>query len=214
MKIKKVFTIIIGDVIGSRDISDRARLLKRIQAAISEIVKKFQEEFYAPLKLTRGVDELSGVLKRPEKAYQICTFLNERLLPYQFRFAIVRGNLDIGVKSKDAAKMDGTAFHIAANIIERARKEKRCYYFDLGLQPPILEQLVNELSNLIYLLRSNWSNHQRRIVELYLRLGSQQSVAKKLSITQQAVSDALRQARWKEIGQAEKVIELLLKDQR
>lgn len=208
----KVFTIIVGDVIGSRDISNRVKFMRRIQAVISEIVKEFQEEFYAPLKLTRGLDELSGVLKRPEKGYRICSLLNERLLPHQFRFAIVRGNLDIGVKSRDAAKMDGSAFHIAADIIERAREENRCYYFSLGLQPAVTEQLVNELANLIYLLRSNWSDHQRHIVELYVRLGKQKSVAKKLGITQQAVSDALRQARWKEIEQAEKVIEQLLKD--
>lgn len=57
------------------------------------------------------------------------------------------------------------------------------------------------------ILRSGWSNHQFRVVQFYEKFGSQISVAKELGITQQAVSDALRQAHWKEVKRVENMID-------
>jgi predicted DNA-binding protein YlxM (UPF0122 family) len=109
--------------------------------------------------------------------------------------------------------MDGPAFHTAADMIQRAKKENLYYCFNLGFQFTEFDPWLNELANLLHILRSGWSNHQLRVVQLYEKFGSQISVAKKLGITQQAVSDALRQAHWKEVKRVENMIdEALEKD--
>lgn len=206
----KEFTIIVGDLVRSRDIPDRDQFSIKLQSTITKLFEEFFEEFHAPLVLTQGIDELSGVLKQPDKSYRICTLLNERLYPHQFRFAIVRGAIDVAINSEDARQMDGPGFHLAADVIQLAKKENRYYYFKLGFQLPEHDRLITELANLIHLIRSNWSRHQRHIVDLYVKFKHQKTVAEKLGITQQAVSDALQHAFWWDIKQALYVLETIL----
>lgn len=203
----KTFTVIVGDLVRSRDSSGRQQLSRKIRSVIARLSREFRKEFSAPLVLTRGIDELSGVLKRSNMSYRICRLLNEEVYPHLFRFAIVRGALDVDISSKNASRMDGPAFHTAADIIQRAKKENFYYYFNLGFQFVEFDSWLNELSNLLHILRSGWSDHQLRVVQFYEKFGSQKSVAKELGITQQAVSSALRQACWKEVKRVENMID-------
>ena len=209
----KIFTIIVGDLVRSRNISDRQELSQKIRLAIDSISKKFQKEFYAPLVLTRGIDELSGVFNQFNMSYQICRLLNEKMYPHVFRFAIVRGTLDVDITSKDARRMDGPAFHTAAAMIQRCKKENLYYCFNLGDQFKQYNLILDGLTNFLHFLQNHyWTNHQRRVVKLYKRLGKQKAVANKLGITQQAVSEALRKAHWKELKQLESSIDAVLEE--
>ena len=208
----KIFTVIVGDLVHSRNISGRQKISHKIRLVIDSISKKFQKEFYAPFVLTRGIDELSGVLKQCNMSYRICRLLNEGVYPYLFRFAIVRGTLDVDITSKDARRIDGPAFHIAADMIQQAKKENQYYCFNLGSQFQDYNLVLNGVTNFLHLMQSRWTNHQRLVVQLYKRFEKQKAVAKELGITQQAVSDALRQARWKELEQLETIIDQILKE--
>jgi predicted transcriptional regulator len=205
----RIFTVIVGDLVGSRKISDRRSLARKIRSVINRINKEFQKEFYAPLTL-KGMDELSGILKQTRMSYRICRHLNEKLYPHLFRFAIVTGVLDIALDTKDARTMDGPAFHRSADMIRIAKKEDLYYCFDLKLPLEELNQCLNELTNMIHLIRADWTKHQRLVVDLYQKRGNQKKVAKRLGITQQAVSDAIQQAHWKELKRVEEFIDRIL----
>jgi len=192
-------------------VRDRANLSRAVQRAIEQTDDAFEDALHARAELTRGVDEISAVLHDPSLSYQICTYLNEQLHPYELRFAVVRGLIDVNVSSRDASSMDGPAFHRAADLIERARKEYRTVLFDLGLQPPALEEALNEIANLCHLLRKSWTDRQREAVTLYRRLGRQDLVADSLGLTQQGISYLLSKAHWTEIRRAETWIEIVLK---
>lgn len=211
-KKSKIFTVVVGDLVQSRTKSDRQQLSRKIHWAINHLSKRFQKELYAPFTLTRGIDELSGVLKQPAKSYLICRLINEEVHPQLFRFAIARGSLDVAVSSKDAGRMDGYAFHVASNLIQHAKKNKLYYLFSLRSKYPELDALLNESVNLIYTLSKKWSVHQRRVVQLYKKFNRQKRVAKELNITQQAVSDALQQANWKNLHQIETSINRILEE--
>ncbi len=168
MKTKsKSFTIIVGDLVRSRTTSGRQQLSYKIRSEIDCLCKKFRREFYAPLILTRGVDELSGVFKQTDMSYRICRFLNERIYPRSFRFAVARGTLDIAISSKDARRMDGPAFHTAADMIQRAKKGNFYYCFNLGFQFAELDLWLTESANLLHIIRSGWSDHQRRVAQFF-----------------------------------------------
>jgi predicted DNA-binding protein YlxM (UPF0122 family) len=207
---EKLFTIIVGDLVSSRSISDRQQLPHKIRLILNSITRKFKKEFHASFVFTRGIDELSAVLKRPHLSYRICRLLNEGIAPHLFRFAVVRGRLDVAITSKDARKIDGPAFHIGAKMIQQAKKEDQIFRFNLGSKCEEINEWLNELANLLQILRSGWTDHQLQVVKLYERLGAQKVVAKELNITQQAVSDALRQAHWKELRRVEGLIERIL----
>lgn len=205
-----ILTVIVGDLVGSRKVSDRAELSLAVRRAIEQTDHAFTDAFHAPAELTRGVDEISAVLYDPSLSYRICTYLNEQLHPYEFRFAVVRGLIDVNVSSRDASSMDGPAFHRAADLVERARKENRAILFDLSLQRPALEEALNKVANLCHLLRKSWTDPQREVVTLYRRLGRQDLVADSLGLTQQAISRLLSRAHWTEIEDAETWIDTVL----
>jgi len=83
----KTFTVIAGDLVSSRDSLGRQEASRKIPAAINLACTEFRSELYAPLVLTRGIDEVSGVLKRPNMAYRICRLVNDGVSPRLFRFA-------------------------------------------------------------------------------------------------------------------------------
>jgi len=203
-------TVIVGDLVSSRRIENRQLASRTIRAAMARVNRRYAEELYAPLTLTRGIDELSGVLRRSDAAYRICRDLNEAVVPLAFRFAIVRSDLDVAVKSRDASKMDGRAFHRAADMIAQARRMGQHFRFDLDLRYSELNLWITELANLAHVLRSTWTDHQRRLVELYTKMGNQEAVAKRLGITQQAVSGGLRQAHWRDVERAERLVDRAL----
>lgn len=204
------FTVVIGDLVKSRKIPLRQEISEKLRTAISDISGQFDEEFYAPLILTKGMDELSGVLKRLKMSYRICESLNDRITPYLFRFAVVKGTLDVGIHTRDARQMDGSAFHKASDLIQLSKEKNLYYYFDLSLQYSQFSEVVTELANLIHIVKSDWSSHQMDAVRLYEKFKKQKLVAEKLDITQQAVSEALKKAHWKELKRAEKTIEKIL----
>ncbi len=207
---KNIFTIIIADLIKSRDIPDRGKISLHIQSALDSVNSQFENEFFAPIILTRGMDELSGVLNRLDSSYKICHEINTLMKKYQFRFAIVRGIIDIGLDSRNAAKMDGPAFHKAADLIKKARYNNLRYLFDLGSAYRGYNQCLNDLVNLVDIIRSEWTPHQRNVAKLYEIHKHQERTARDLGITQQAVSDALISAHLKAIKRAENTIEKIL----
>jgi hypothetical protein len=181
---------------------------------ITGVSTAFSSEFAAPIKLTKGIDEMSGVLQSPKPAYQICRAINDDLYPHRFRFVVVRGHLDIGIKSGDASLMDGPAFHLASKLLGEAKQRKYIYFFDMGLSKK--QESINEwltvTANLAETIVSQRSRRQREIVALYDELGVQEEVAGRLGITQQAVSDALLHANWNAVNEAERVIDRALAD--
>lgn len=206
----EILTVIVGDLVGSRKVRDRVELFRAVLQAIDQTNYLFDDAFHAPAELTRGMDEISAVLRDPTFSYRICTHLNERLHPYEVRFAVVRDLIDVNVSSRDASSMDGPAFHRAADLVERARETNRALLFDLGLKPPALEEALNEVANLCSLLRRSWTNRQREAVTLYLRLGRQDLVAESLGVTQPGVSRLLSKAHWTDIWRAERWIDDVL----
>jgi hypothetical protein len=209
---KNEYTVITGDLVGSRAVLDRVGMSKLVNSAILRVNKEYSADIFAPLALTRGIDEFSGVLKSPRNSYRICRMLNESIYPHYFRFAVVRGVLDVGVHSKDAAKMDGPAFHDAASILKDAKKSQRLFNFKIHGPRGPLDSLINELAQMVHIVKEDRTAHQRKVVEAYEKNNNQALVSRKLSISQQAVSDALKQAGWKDIKRSEDIIDKALEE--
>lgn len=205
-KNEKLITVIIGDLVGSRDIEDRIGFSHKMNLAIKRLDDNFVQELRAPMKLTRGIDEFAAILKEVIHSFEICQALNEELFPIKSRFIIAQGPVDIGLDSHNVNKMDGPIFHKASMLMNWAKRERKIYGFFLWKAPAFVNILLTGLSNMIATLMSDRSNHQNEIIKLYRKYGIQKRVADKLHITQQAVSHALKASKWDEIAYAEKII--------
>ncbi len=106
--------------------------------------------------------------------------------------------------------MDGRAFHVGATMIERAKREDLYYSFSLGFHHVEFDLCLNQLAQLVHVIRALWTDHQRRVVSLYEKYRNQEKAARQLKVTQQAISDALIQAHWKKLRKAETLIESIL----
>lgn len=154
--------------------------------------------WFAPLVTTRGIDEISGVLVSPERAFDAAVILNLSIWPQRFRFAFAVGAIDIGADKKitkskvNASDMDGSAFHRAADALMRARKEKLFFTLAVPDKSAADSRVVEELADMHDLIMAQWTERIKEVVIAYRRLKNQTLVAEEMNISQQAVSDALQ----------------------
>jgi DNA-binding CsgD family transcriptional regulator len=103
--------------------------------------------------------------------------------------------------------MDGPAFHLAS--AELTGLKSSAYLFSLRSGHPS-DALASALFNQLLLPTYRWTPRQRKIVRTYRELSRQQAVAKKLRISQQAVSQALRSVDWSAFKESETRLETFL----
>ncbi|MFG0330145.1 MAG: hypothetical protein ACF8PN_09635 [Phycisphaerales bacterium] len=187
----RTFSVIVADLETSRKVERRRAFAEELRAALSATVGRFPI-WFADLTPTRGIDELSGVLHEVDRAFDIMVDLNIQIWPHRFRFALARGVIDVGLESTDAGAMDGTAFHRGADALDRAKTEGLA----LAIELPFLDRreasVVEQLATLHGDIMRRWTPREAESVRIYRETGSQVRAAKRLGVTQQATSDALR----------------------
>jgi hypothetical protein len=129
--------------------------------------------------------------------------LNEEIWPLRFRVAISHGLVDVSENSTNAGDMDGPAFHAAADALLRAKDQDLTFAMSISEWSVADCALAEELARLHSTLMGDWTGARAKIVASYRRLGRQADVAKRLGVTQQAVSAALRKAHLHELVAAE-----------
>ncbi|MDH5186984.1 MAG: SatD family protein [Nitrospirota bacterium] len=202
---KKV--VVLGDMVKSAKTKERDELQKHLIYVCKIINKNFSPEIYAPFKITRG-DEVAGVLNKPEKSYKIIFTFRDLLFPYSIRFVVVYGELTAGLETKDVSIIDGPAFTIANDKLQESKRKDHFILF--LLYENYLDRTMTILSDLSHWIRMGWTLRQRKAIELYLKLGTQEKVARKLGITQQNVAKLLKSANFEKVKEAEEILEELL----
>lgn len=184
------YCAIIGDIRRSRTLLRRGRVQLRFANAIETINREFKKEITSKFLLTLG-DEFQGLLVSPVESYRLLRRFQDLMEPVSFSFGVGVGTLSTPLK-KDALGMDGEAFHRARAALDKAKKNKREILY--SLDSPALD-LANAL---IGSLESDWQRltpRQKEIVQLIKEFKGQESVAKRLRISQPAVSKAVSSLR-------------------
>lgn len=189
---KKIYTVILGDLIDSRKVEDPSGFMKIAEKTYEHINRKYREEFFAPLTISHGIDEVIAVLKKPACAYMICSEINTLFSPRKMRFAIVRNNVIANDNIIDPHFMTGTAFHIASEKLRTARKKCLPYCFMINKDSEEINQLLDHTAELIDIIESGRSHRQNEIINAYTQNNNQNDVADRFSISQQAVSEILK----------------------
>ncbi|MBD3403998.1 hypothetical protein GF420_13990 [candidate division GN15 bacterium] len=202
-------TVILGDLIGSARVNDRRAAASKINRSVEAMSRRFRRDMLGAVAV-RGIDELSLALKVPDRSYLLCSLLNEAVFPLRFRFAIVQGEIDVGRNSGDTASMDGPAFHGAADLMPALKKRNEHFGFSLVSPLDHYNRLLSQLGSLAGLIIDSRTEQQNLVIGRYRQLGHQAKVAKKLGVTQQAVSHSLRAASWRHLQRTEELITEIL----
>lgn len=133
--------VIIGDVIASRELKDRAGFQRRLHQSLERRNReRGPQGLISPYTLTLG-DEFQVVPRRANGSFLDLLRISADLQPTQLRFALALGDIDTAINRDQAIGMDGSAFHRARDGIERLRKERgRCRVEGLD---PVDDALVN-----------------------------------------------------------------------
>ena len=200
------YCAVIGDLVASKEISDRGQAQARVKEVIAEINNKYKEELAAKLMIYAG-DEVQGLLATPAVSYKLVQELKRKLAPLEVAFGLGVGGLTTALPSNPVTwELDGSAYHQARQMIEQAKKKKPtiCYSFDQSI---VKREGIGALINsLLYFIESNQANRtqrQQQVVKLYQNLQSQEVTAEELGISQVAVSKILNNALYYQVQQAE-----------
>jgi DNA-binding transcriptional LysR family regulator len=193
--------VLLGDVVDSRQVEDRESFGRRLTNACRTVTDAHGDAFDAPLEPLKGVDEVGGVLTDATVLYDVLDGLRERLHPQELRVAVAAGEVDVGVDAGEVARMDGPAFHRADELLADLSTSPLRVALDLGASP--LDDAVADEVNLLFRLKADWTDRQRRVVDAYRTAGSQSAAAAELGVSQAAVSQALSRADYATVREIE-----------
>lgn len=198
----------LGDVIGSTELADRAGFRQRLQNVLSEINEEHGERIHAPFGYIKGVDEIGGVLDSVAPIAEIQRDIARVVHPSQIRIVAVVGEIDVNPESEVVTRMDGPAFANADETLSAIEREDLT--FRLRGKEPTLDILISDEINLLDMYRAERTERQMEVILKYEQLGTQKKVAQSLGITPQGVSEHLRESNWKQVRAIERrLIEIM-----
>jgi lambda repressor-like predicted transcriptional regulator len=198
--------LLYGELQTPGTIIDREQFATNLIATIEEIRSSYPTDWIAPLARVRGITELAAVLTTPANAFAMGVGLNITIWPQRYRFALVQGELDMGLESGNVALMDGPALGTAFTLLSRAKDQDLPWTIDLGDQLVESCRLFESAAAMHSLITANWSPVRLDIVREFRKSGTQAEVARQLNISQQAVSQALSRAHIRQLLAVEDAI--------
>lgn len=185
--------VILGDVVDSREITDRTGFRKTFTEARERVTDQYGSAFVAGPSVLKGIDELGAVLSTLEPLYDVAITLQNVLHPHAIRLAVASGDITVG-EDGSVAHMDGEAFHRATELLDAIERDGLRFGLDTDTRP--LDTAIADEINLLLYVRESWTDRQRDVVTRYERAPTQEAVATDLGISQQAVSNVLQSASW------------------
>ncbi len=196
------YCAIIGDIVGSRTLPNRASVQVRFKKAIDQINKKYRRFIASSFTVTLG-DEFQGLLYDPSASYGIIKSMKEEILPVELVFGVGIGEMTTGFDESISIGSDGPAYHYARQMVMRAKKKKPsiCYF---SASPE--DGIINALVYFIESCTNKQTARQREVIKLYEQGFSQERIAKQLGIKQPSVSNIIDKGFYHEIKNAEEQI--------
>ena len=188
-----LYIAVIGDLVASRQLADRAGAQVRLTETLEELNGVFPEAVRSRFVITLG-DEFQGLLYGSAALDEVWWRYFARMHTIgETRFGFGVGPLATAVRDQ-ALGMDGPCFHAARAALERAHDRKRLFAFSIH-QQAALESAVDAASLLLEQTIRGWTAVQAETVSALAELGSQLAVARQRQVTPQSVSDAVRASR-------------------
>lgn len=174
---------LIGDVIGSRKVTDRDALQKKLEKKLKQI-NKGRSDLLSPYTVTLG-DEFQAVFKNCDLIFRDVWEILQALYPVKTRFAFGVGELSTPVNPRQAIGMDGPAFHHARQGIQELKKTP--FLFKITGEQITSLNLLNQSLYLVSQTSSGWSRNRFRIMSMLYKGWTTKQIAGELNISTVAV---------------------------
>lgn len=206
---KEEYLAIIGDIIDSRHLEDRAAVQSKLEVVLKDVNTDYARDIKSKFLITLG-DEFQGLLIPTSEAFSIVNTILDQMYPVKIRFGLGHGKITTSIK-ETAIGMDGPAFYAARQALESFKKTKEP---GLRLYGALLDSKllrgVNALFDSLFLIRQFWPENFKAALPLLRQDQTQQDVADAIKVSQATVSWMLHRAKWRQVKAIENdLMELL-----
>lgn len=192
------YFVLIGDIVRSRELSQRSSLQKKFADTLQTVQKKYAAAIISPLTLTIG-DEFQTVLQNADHLFEILWEIELALNGVSFRYGLGIGHIDTEINREYSIGMDGPAFHFAREAVELARKQEMRFRFRCA--ESLSENRLNILLGWLDMGTRTWSREKRLIFHLRGHALPQKEIAHRVGLSQPAVSQHMNTAVFKLAGE-------------
>jgi hypothetical protein len=190
-----VLAAVVGDIVGSKAIADRAALKQTMTTTVERLNGLFAPALVEPFAVETG-DELRGVLSDPAQAPLCVAVMRETLAPIMVRVGIAVA--PDGPQGAQAARDD------AAAAMLLAKEEDGLARYHAGGKPG--EVLLRSLCRLVDPLLRSRTAEQWTAVAAYRDTGDKRRVARRLKVSADEVEARLAAADWGPVEEADSAI--------
>lgn len=206
---KDSYIAIIADIKQSKQVDDRKEVQRKLKETLDFVNEKYSADISARFVITLG-DEFQGLLSTGINIMNIINVIEQRMYPISIRFGVGIGKITTDINSELAIGADGPGYHRAREAVEylkRCEKKKETYTgnirFAIDCDNGEQSLMLNTIADLMFTIKSSWSERQREVIWNMLEYQSNQSnVAKQLQIAQPTVQKALAAGRFYAYKQA------------
>jgi len=187
---------LIGDVVQSRQVSNRRGLQARLSRALAA-VSRGNRTLASPYTLTLG-DEFQAVYRRSDRMLADVLDLVVALHPVQARFAFGVGGLSTPINPEQALGMDGPAFHRARAAIDALKRDRG--WWRIAAEPAEVWQPYNHILAYVGHHASTWDANRWRILRQRLEGVPVVQMVERIGISKVAIHKNIRVAALDEVA--------------
>jgi hypothetical protein len=199
--LKRPYTALIGDIVGSRQLAPvrRREIQHRLSKLIALLNRIYKDKIVAKFVITLG-DEFQAIIADPQIVPDLIWRIGVEN-DFFVRLGFGYGTLTTAVPEY-AINVDGPALHQARVAIERAKKEKTMGGVFLGFGQT-LDTILNGLASELQFHRETRSEQQIKIIKLLREGYAQSDIADTLEVTKQTVWQHVQAAGWESYHKGE-----------
>ena len=194
------YVAVIGDIKGSRKLSDRADCQLKLKKVLNGINEMYAEAIASKLTITIG-DEFQGLFADGAPVLDVLTQIAFEMQPVEFRFGIGIGPIFTDINPQASVGADGPAYHRARSAVDAVKntegRNRSAPSSLLVFSDSPADLYVNASLKLLHALADAWSNRQKEIIyDILIHRDSQVNVAARHGITQPTVQKILSSGRY------------------
>jgi hypothetical protein len=187
---------IIGDIVASRALKDRAVFQRRLGKVLSRISADNDRTLASPYTITLG-DEFQAVYRKADGVFADLFEIMAEIHPVHARMAIGVGELATRLNPTQALGMDGPAFHEARATLTALKTDGRL--LRIGSADKEHWALANHLLNLLSHQLEGWTQNRLQVIAGLLRGREVKEIEEKMNISRVAIYKNIRAAALDEV---------------
>jgi len=210
MNLNTPYYLLLIDIINSTKIANEDFNLKMdlLENLLLKLNNNLKNDLVLPLSISYG-DEVAGLFSTPENIFNAVIQIRKIFQPLTaIRFVVVKGL--IARTSSDIRQVGGIIFKKANQAIEDLKSGNRCCSWQS--EKLLLDKTLESLCGISDVVLRDMSEYQRNVFDLLQEGLTQKQIALKLGKFTQSVWDAIQRSKANYVIEAEKTMNLILKE--